>query len=252
MARKKDKLVDKLGTIYIIFITAVPSLAYIFLFKAIGGSVFGLSQAENGFSLAITRDLGASPKAGWGKGFDPVQAHKGLGFNAANWTENYTYQLTGHLATSGQLDILASNLLTSTQFWRGYTGNLLFFGAWRALDAATYHLGFKDWLVNRQTADHQAELNKYGDLFKPQEPADNAAADNGLELYNKVAAAVQDNSEGYFIVAPIILARRGLSNIGIGNMSFLSDKDKALYESAANRMRLNNAIVEGNEAKNKR
>lgn len=42
MARKKDKLVDQLGTIYIIFITAVPSLAYIFLFKAIGGSVFGL------------------------------------------------------------------------------------------------------------------------------------------------------------------------------------------------------------------
>ena len=36
MARKKDKLVDKLGTIYIIFIIAVPSLAYIFLFKAIG------------------------------------------------------------------------------------------------------------------------------------------------------------------------------------------------------------------------
>lgn len=219
---------------------------------AVGESVFGLSQAENGFSLAITRDLGASPKAGWGKGFDPIQAHKGLGFNAANWTENYTYQLTGHLATSGQLDVLASNLLTSTQFWRGYTGNLVFFGAWRALDAATYHLGFKDWLVNRQTADHQAELNKYGDLFKPQEQTDNnAATDNGLELYNKVAAAVQDNSEGYFIVAPIILARRGLSNIGIGNMSFLSDKDKALYESAANRMRLNNAIVEGNEAKNK-
>ncbi len=42
MAKKKDKWVDKLGTIYIIFIIAVPSLAYIFLFKAIGGSVFGL------------------------------------------------------------------------------------------------------------------------------------------------------------------------------------------------------------------
>lgn len=39
MARKKDKLVDKLGTIYIVFIIAVPSLAYIFLFKAIGGSL---------------------------------------------------------------------------------------------------------------------------------------------------------------------------------------------------------------------
>ncbi len=36
MARKKDKLIDKIGTIYIVFIIAVPSLAYIFLFKAIG------------------------------------------------------------------------------------------------------------------------------------------------------------------------------------------------------------------------
>ena len=39
MARKKDKLIDKLGTIYIIFIIAVPSLAYIFIFKAIGGKL---------------------------------------------------------------------------------------------------------------------------------------------------------------------------------------------------------------------
>ena len=39
MARKKDKLVDKIGTIYIVFIIAVPSLAYIFLFKAIGGKL---------------------------------------------------------------------------------------------------------------------------------------------------------------------------------------------------------------------
>ncbi len=36
MARRKDKLIDKIGTIYIVFIIAVPSLAYIFLFKAIG------------------------------------------------------------------------------------------------------------------------------------------------------------------------------------------------------------------------
>ena len=42
MARRKDKLLDKLGTVYIIFIIAVPSLAYIFLFKAIGGAVFDL------------------------------------------------------------------------------------------------------------------------------------------------------------------------------------------------------------------
>jgi len=39
MARQKDKLIDKIGTIYIVFIIAVPSLAYIFLFKAIGGAI---------------------------------------------------------------------------------------------------------------------------------------------------------------------------------------------------------------------
>lgn len=39
MARRKDRVVDKLGTIYIVFIIAVPSLAYIFLFKAIGYSM---------------------------------------------------------------------------------------------------------------------------------------------------------------------------------------------------------------------
>ena len=39
MARKKDKLVDKIGTVYIVFIMAVPSLAYIFLFKAIGSKI---------------------------------------------------------------------------------------------------------------------------------------------------------------------------------------------------------------------
>jgi len=39
MALQKDKLLDKLGTFYIVFIMAVPSLGYIFMFKAIGGKL---------------------------------------------------------------------------------------------------------------------------------------------------------------------------------------------------------------------
>ncbi|MBR5529161.1 MAG: ABC transporter permease [Oscillospiraceae bacterium] len=39
MALNKDKLVDKLGTLYIIFIMAVPSLGYIFIFRAIGSTM---------------------------------------------------------------------------------------------------------------------------------------------------------------------------------------------------------------------
>ena len=42
MARRKDKLADKLGMIYIIFIIAVPSLAYIYLFRYIGTTLFNL------------------------------------------------------------------------------------------------------------------------------------------------------------------------------------------------------------------
>ncbi len=41
-ALNKDRLIDKLCMIYTVFIIAVPSLAYIFLFKGIGGSVFKL------------------------------------------------------------------------------------------------------------------------------------------------------------------------------------------------------------------
>ena len=36
MALNKDKFLDKLGTFYIVFIMAVPSLGYIFIFRAIG------------------------------------------------------------------------------------------------------------------------------------------------------------------------------------------------------------------------
>ncbi len=39
MARRKDGVIDKIGTVYIIFIMAVPSLAYIFMFQTIGGAI---------------------------------------------------------------------------------------------------------------------------------------------------------------------------------------------------------------------
>lgn len=42
MAQRKEKLVDKIGNIYIIFIMAVPSLAYIFMFASIGKGLFNL------------------------------------------------------------------------------------------------------------------------------------------------------------------------------------------------------------------
>ena len=42
MSLNKDGLLDKIGTCYIIFISAVPSLAYIFIFRGIGMKAFNL------------------------------------------------------------------------------------------------------------------------------------------------------------------------------------------------------------------
>lgn len=39
MARDKGGIIDKVGTVYVMFISAVPSLAYIFMFKGIGRSM---------------------------------------------------------------------------------------------------------------------------------------------------------------------------------------------------------------------
>ena len=42
LAKRKDKLADKIGSFYIVFIMAVPSLAYIFIFAALGTKLFDL------------------------------------------------------------------------------------------------------------------------------------------------------------------------------------------------------------------
>lgn len=53
MALKKDKLADRIGTAYIVFIMAVPSLSYILIFKAIG----------NAMGLPTTFDMQSTSKA---------------------------------------------------------------------------------------------------------------------------------------------------------------------------------------------
>ena len=52
MARKKDKAADIIGTIYVIFIMAVPSLAYIFMFRALGGAM-GLPTTFDTTALTV-------------------------------------------------------------------------------------------------------------------------------------------------------------------------------------------------------
>ena len=49
MARNKDGLIDKLGMLFIIFITSVPSLAYIYIFRYLGTTLFGLPSVFTTF-----------------------------------------------------------------------------------------------------------------------------------------------------------------------------------------------------------
>ncbi len=55
LALKKDKLADKIGTAYIVFIMAVPSLSYILIFKAIG----------NALGLPTTFEMESKSKLMW-------------------------------------------------------------------------------------------------------------------------------------------------------------------------------------------
>ncbi len=55
MARNKDGLIDKFGMLYIIFITSVPSLAYIYIFRYLGTTWFGLPNVFTTFGPSDLR-----------------------------------------------------------------------------------------------------------------------------------------------------------------------------------------------------
>ena len=55
MARHKDKLADKLGMVYIIFIIAVPSLAYIYLFRYLATMAFDLPSVFTTYGASDLR-----------------------------------------------------------------------------------------------------------------------------------------------------------------------------------------------------
>ena len=55
MARNKDGVIDKFGMLYIIFITSVPSLAYIYIFRYLGTTIFGLPNVFTTFGPSDIR-----------------------------------------------------------------------------------------------------------------------------------------------------------------------------------------------------
>ena len=55
MAKNKDGIIDKLGMVYIIFIIAVPSLAYIYVFRYLGTIIFGLPTVFTTYGASDVR-----------------------------------------------------------------------------------------------------------------------------------------------------------------------------------------------------
>jgi oligopeptide transport system permease protein len=55
MARHKDRFADKLGMVYIIFIIAVPSLAYIYLFRYLATAAFDLPSVFTTYGASDIR-----------------------------------------------------------------------------------------------------------------------------------------------------------------------------------------------------
>ena len=83
VALKKDKLVDKIGTAYIVFIMAVPSLSYILIFKALG-NMAGLpttfimdSTSKLMFVLPIISLRNKSRHPCYSDRYDPVRMRAG-------------------------------------------------------------------------------------------------------------------------------------------------------------------------------
>ena len=207
-----------------------------------------LPKSSDGFSLAVTRQMGPIRVK---EGFSPLRDGQGLGFNAQNWSGDVSGQLTLHLAQTKQLDVLGDLLLQNTRFYRGFNQNLKFFGAWAGLDMATYPF-MQKWIIDTAAADQNAEMKKHGDAFDPAKLAEDQAAQEEQEreiiaaggtvnnaqmsTYNDVDSTHNTSSAGAFIRFPILAGRYAL-----GDLSFVSDQDRAAFDIFARHIQLKRA-----------
>ena len=153
-----------------------------------------------------------------------------------------------------QFSVLGEYALKNTRFWSGFNQNLKFFGAWAGLDMATYPF-MQKWIIDTAAADQTAEMEEHGDAFDPAKLAEDQAAQEEqereiiaaggtvnnaqLSTYNDVDSTHNTSSAGVFIVFPILAGRHSL-----GNLSFVSDQDKAAFDILARRIQLKRAMRE--------
>ena len=162
---------------------------------------------------------------------------------------------TNHLSTTGQLDLLAGNLIQSTKFWQGFTGNLKFFGAWTAMDLAVYPFMNK-WVENKAAAQYDELLAPYKDTFE-QVKQDQREQNNGAEpvpaplgIYDAVNAAQKGDFRGALISFPMLgILHSKPGQFLFGERSFVADKDKVLYPHLAAKLDLSHALYNREKTK---
>ena len=196
-----------------------------------------LLQSPSGSSLVI------SPK---GKGPD-----KGLVVNPQNaW--QIEMELPNYLLKTNQLDVLNGLFLQNTMFWRGFKANMIFFGGWAGLDFLTYS-PMQSWVLKAAQADQLAELSQYGDTFdsvlnpqKAEETKETTSAEQtpGPSTFEDVTRAQESSSEGTLLTFPILGIRHSIPKGWWGNLSFVTDQEKALYQYMSMRLQLNKALNE--------
>ena len=161
-----------------------------------------------------------------------------------DWLPNFT----NHLSTTGQLDLLAGNLIQSTKFWQGFTGNLKFFGAWTAMDLAVYPWMNK-WVENKAGAQYEELLAPYKDTFE-QVKQDQKEQNNGVEpapaplgIYDAVNAAQKGDFRGALISFPMLgILHSKPGQFLFGERSFVAEKDRVFYPHLAAKLDLSHAL----------
>ena len=172
------------------------------------------------------------------QGFNPIK-YGGLGLNAQNISGDLGLQMTQHLIRTKQVPELGIMLLQNNPMLQMIGANLKFFLAWDLLDRVSYTFQ-QPMIENAANRQVQAELDRYGDLYKPQPgaPANNEPRLDVLERISGNSRNIHAH-EGALITLPIFGTMLAMDKLHLVN-----DELKTILRTNANRANLNLAINE--------
>lgn len=170
------------------------------------------------------------------QGFNPIK-HGGLGLNAQNISGDLGLQMTQHLIRTGQVPELGIMLLQNNPMGQLIGANLKFFLTWDVLDRVSYTFQ-QPMIENAANRQVQAELDRYGDLYKPQ-PGAQSNNEPRLDILERISANSRNlhGHEGALITLPIFGTM-----LAAGKLNLASEELKTVLRTNAKRAELNMAI----------